>query len=87
MTLLGEALDANSSKIGYVMNIMSTEGYGSEIVLSVGIDNEGTIKGTYILAINETPGLGMNAKNLNSFHNLRTKRLINFNMRRCRQLI
>lgn len=59
--LFGEALDENKNVIGYVMNIVSLEGYGTDIVVSVGMDTEGKTNGVYILTIAETPGLGMNA--------------------------
>lgn len=53
---------ADGSEIGYVITSASKEGYGGEIEISVGILNDGTVTGIEILAINETAGLGMNAK-------------------------
>lgn len=47
---------------GYVLTVTNYEGYGGEITLVVGIGCDGVIKGYEVLAINETPGLGMNAK-------------------------
>lgn len=58
----GKAVDESGEPMGYVMNIMGNEGYGGEIVLTVGIDNEGKMNGYSVLSINETPGLGMKAK-------------------------
>ncbi len=56
------ALDASGSQIGTVVNVTATEGYGGDIGFSMGIDKDGTILGISILSINETAGLGMNAK-------------------------
>lgn len=47
---------------GYVVESTTKEGYGGNIVLYVGITNEGTVSGVSILEIAETPGLGMNAE-------------------------
>ena len=48
-------------KVGYVFNT-SAAGYGGEIALTVGVNSDGAVTGITILTINETPGLGMNAK-------------------------
>ena len=55
------AVDANNSAIGYVMTITTSEGYGGDIKVSVGIGNDGTLYGVEILSIQETAGLGMKA--------------------------
>ncbi|MBQ3061748.1 MAG: RnfABCDGE type electron transport complex subunit G [Lachnospiraceae bacterium] len=47
--------------IGYVFSVTTKEGYGGEITLAVGVRMDGTLTGYEILAIDETPGLGMNA--------------------------
>lgn len=57
------ALDASGNKIGYVISTTSHEGYGGDIKISMGIDNNGTVTGVEILSISETAGLGMKAKN------------------------
>jgi len=49
-------------QIGYVVETTSSEGYGGDIVLYVGITNEGTLNAVSILSISETPGLGMQAE-------------------------
>ncbi len=49
--------------IGYVVTTTSSEGYGGDIKISVGIATDGTVTGVEILSISETAGLGMNAKN------------------------
>ncbi len=47
--------------VGYVFTT-SAKGYGGDVEIMTGIDAEGKITGISILTINETPGLGMNAK-------------------------
>ena len=56
------AKDTSGNDIGYVINVTSHEGYGGDITVSMGIDNEGTVKGIELLKISETAGLGMKAK-------------------------
>lgn len=59
---LVRAGDASSNPIGYIINVTSHEGYGGDITISMGINNEGMVKGIEILSISETAGLGMKAK-------------------------
>lgn len=54
--------------IGYVIQVIDKDGFGGEIEITVGIDKDKTITGVEILSIDETVGLGMNAKN-ESFRN------------------
>ena len=56
------AADKNGESIGYVITVTSHEGYGGDIQISVGILNDGTVKGIEMLSIGETAGLGMKAK-------------------------
>ena len=56
-----EAQDASGEKLGYVIQTTSSEGYGGNIVLYVGIRLDGTVNDISILSISETPGLGMKA--------------------------
>lgn len=56
-----EALDENGNKIGYVFT-SSSKGYGGEIKVMTGMDADGKVTGIEILSIEETAGLGMNAK-------------------------
>ena len=56
------AKDANGKEIGYVITVASPLGYGGDIEISVGILNDGTVKGIEMLSIGETAGLGMKAK-------------------------
>ncbi len=60
---LVKALDKDGNIVGYVFNVTSTESYSSSgISFSVGLDIKGTVTGISILSIEETPGLGMKAK-------------------------
>ena len=56
------AVDASGNRLGYLVTASSDEGYGGTVQISVGISNDGTITGLGFLTINETPGLGMKAK-------------------------
>ncbi len=47
--------------VGYVFTT-AAKGYGGDVEIMTGIDVGGKITGISILTINETPGLGMNAK-------------------------
>lgn len=46
---------------GYVVEAVSSKGYGGNIVLYVGVGADGTVGGVSITDISETPGLGMKA--------------------------
>lgn len=56
-----EAMNASNELLGYVVQSTSTQGYGGNIVLYVGIQLDGTVNDISILEISETPGLGMKA--------------------------
>ena len=49
------------SPVGYVFTT-SAKGYGGDVEIMTGVDAEGKVTGISILSIEETPGLGMNAK-------------------------
>lgn len=53
------ALGSDGSSLGVVVESTSTEGYGGNIVLYLGVTNEGVLNDISILEISETPGLGM----------------------------
>lgn len=53
--------------IGYVITVTDGAGYSGDIKFSVGVGVDGTYKGTSILSISETAGLGMRAKTDPSF--------------------
>lgn len=56
-----QAYDENENVLGYVFTT-SAKGYGGEIKIMTGIDLDGKVTGIEILSIEETAGLGMNAK-------------------------
>jgi len=51
----------NGKHAGSVITVIS-KGYGGEMLVTVGVDNEGKLMGVDIGANNETPGLGSKAK-------------------------
>lgn len=57
-----DGLASDGSVMGYVF-LTSAKGYGGDISVMVGVLGDGTVAGVNILSINETAGLGMNAKN------------------------
>ena len=56
-----KAVDGNGEFHGYVVQATSSEGYGGNIVLYVGVRADGAVSGVSILEIKETAGLGMEA--------------------------
>lgn len=52
---------AGEEVVGYVVTVTTSEGYGGDIQVSIGIAVDGTVKGIEMLSISETAGLGMNA--------------------------
>jgi len=59
-----EAVDPAGTHLGYVLETTTSEGYGGNITLYLGVTNEGELNGISILSIAETPGLGMNAESV-----------------------
>lgn len=57
-----EAKSASDEILGYVVESTTTEGYGGNIVLYVGVTLGGTLNDVSVLEIAETPGLGMKAE-------------------------
>lgn len=61
---IGTVYEAKSDadvKLGYIIESTTTEGYGGNIVLYVGVTLDGMVNDVSILTIAETPGLGMKA--------------------------
>lgn len=58
---VAEACDASGNVVGHVFNITTPEGYGGDIQMTVGVQNDKTMLGISFLSIGETAGLGMNA--------------------------
>ena len=56
------AMDADGNILGYVMTITSSEAYGGELQLAMGIRMDGTVNGISFLSLSDTIGLGMEAK-------------------------
>lgn len=56
------ALDKKGNLLGYALTVTCSEGYGGNITLMMGVTVDGTLNGIEFLTINETAGLGMNAK-------------------------
>lgn len=54
-----QALGGDGGTLGYVLESTSTQGYGGNIVLYLGVARDGTLNDISILEISETPGLGM----------------------------
>lgn len=57
-----KAVDAGGNELGYVITSQSNDSYGGAVKLSVGLKEDGTITGIEFLEINDTPGLGLKAK-------------------------
>ncbi len=56
-----EALDSAGIPLGYVIQSTSSEGYGGNITIYIGVTFQRELNGISILEIAETPGLGMKA--------------------------
>ncbi len=56
-----EALGSNGELLGYVIEVVSHEGYGGDIDFYVGVSLDGTVNGISFIEISETAGLGMRA--------------------------
>ena len=63
--------------LGYVIESVSSKGYGGNIDLYIGIDTSGKIGGISILEISETAGLGMRAEEVLS-PQFKDKNAVNF---------
>ena len=57
-----EGTDASGAVVGYVINSLSNDSYGGAVKVSVGLDADGVIAGVGIREINDTPALGLKAK-------------------------
>lgn len=58
-----KGLNSNCEIIGYAV-MTSSNGYGGEISLAVGVDNELNVTGVDVISHSETPGLGANCTNI-----------------------
>lgn len=57
-----QALDGNGNKIGYIVK-SNARGYASTISVATGYSLDGVVQGIELLAINDTPGFGMELAN------------------------
>ena len=58
---LAVALDEAGAPLGYVITATTSEGYGGDIQIIIGISVDGTVQGLDFLTLNETVGFGKNA--------------------------
>ena len=66
-----EGKDASGKTVGYVFTTdceETSKGYGGTVTVMTGVGKDGKVTGIELLTLNETPGLGMNAKK-DSFKN------------------
>ena len=72
------ALGENGAMLGLVLESVSTEGYGGNIVLYLGVTMDGILNDISILEISETAGLGMQASDIlvPQFHDKRAESFI-----------
>lgn len=56
------AVDGSGAVMGYVITAHSDDSYSGTVKISVGIRKDGTMNGIEFLAISDTPGLGLKAK-------------------------
>lgn len=54
------AKDKDGNTLGYVMSLVSKEGYGGEISFAIGVKPDGVMTGLSVLSHSETAGLGAN---------------------------
>lgn len=57
-----KAKDKDKKDLGYIITVTDEEAYNGSLTMTVGVDMNGSLKGISFLDINETPGLGMKAK-------------------------
>ncbi|MBO4461781.1 MAG: RnfABCDGE type electron transport complex subunit G [Lachnospiraceae bacterium] len=71
------AVDKSGAILGYCITVTSSKGYGGDVTIVVGIRNNNTVNGISFLTLNETPGLGMKAKEesfYNQYSNVKTEK-------------
>ncbi len=78
------AVDENQQILGYVVDVVNSEGYGGDVEIMVGIrtgEQETAINGISFLTLDETAGMGMKAKEepfIGQFQNLSGSELITY---------
>lgn len=73
------AVDSSGNLLGYVMTVTTSEGYGGDITISMGVTTDGTLNGIEILEIAETAGLGMKADTDEFKDKFKNKQVTQFN--------
>lgn len=56
-----QAVDKSGNALGYVITVTDKEGYGGNVVFTLGITNDGVMNGISFLTLEETAGVGMKA--------------------------
>ncbi len=56
------ASNASGEQLGYVFVVTSNEAYGGSLQIAMGVQMDGTLNGISFLTLEETTGLGMEAK-------------------------
>lgn len=72
------AAEKGGETIGYVITATSSEGYGGDIQITVGILADKTVAGISFLSISETAGLGMNAEKPEFYEQFNDKQVEQF---------
>ena len=62
VSIIVKGLGAGGEVVGYVVNVTNHESYGGDVTLAVGVKSDKTVGAIEVLEINDTPGLGMKAK-------------------------
>lgn len=55
------AKDKDGKNLGYIVTVTDNEAYDGSLQMTVGVTEDGTVKGISFLSLSETPGLGMKA--------------------------
>lgn len=55
------AKDKDGNNLGYIVTVTDNEAYDGSLQMTVGVTEDGTVKGISFLSLSETPGLGMKA--------------------------
>lgn len=55
------AKDKEGKNLGYIVTVTDKEAYSGSLQMTVGVTEDGTVKGISFLSLSETPGLGMKA--------------------------
>ena len=62
VSIIVKGLGSGGEVVGYVVNVTNHESYGGDVTLAVGVKSDKSVGAIEVLEINDTPGLGMKAK-------------------------